>query len=1233
MEKLSTKSARLRPFADTIPPRGSNTMLRLAHYAFINKSNGAAAAKSSHRVLRTRSTSTSSSSSSSAAVVTPRRRNPILFSSCRGGRTTTMTTMMRSFSTTSSISGISANDIPFLSMREGRPSFAQRSAASQTTIATTTTTREGELSMFAKFNNNNARRHRRSSFSSYRTRSVASSSDATTVPTSSPSSAPLSSEGVNTEAPTFQQAINRLQDYWASKGCAVWLPHNTEVGAGTMNPATFLRCLGPEPWNVCYPEPSVRPDDSRYGDNPNRVQRHTQFQVILKPAPTNPQELYLGSLEALGVDTKAHDIRFVEDNWESPVLGAWGLGWEVWLDGMEVTQFTYFQQCGSVKVNPVTVEITYGLERILMALQNVDHFKDIRYNDSLTYGEMRLQDEYEMSVFNMDIASVENQRLRFDLADKEAQSLIKNRLPLPAYDQLLKASHAFNVLDARGAVGVTERQKLFASMRDLARKIAALWVERREELCYPLGSLVEALGDDKEDRNVKKKKKKNIKQNAAAKPVVPIDESKLPSEKSDFVFEIGTEELPPHDVVSCIQQVELAVNSILEESGLEYGNVSVGGTPRRVSVTIKSLSPKQPDQESRNRGPPLSRAYEEDGVTPTKALLGFCKKNNVVNLDKELEKDDEYVWANVKTVGKSASEVMRDELPKVVESIKFIKTMRWQLNEDNAFSRPLRWLFACHGQSIIPFSALGVSSSNVTRGLRPPGLEAPVEETVNNVQDYLSFMEKEGIVADLDARKNEIWSNAVSLAKSVGGIIPEANKESGDLLDEVANLLETGKPVLGEFEAQYLNLPKEVLITVMKKHQRYFPVENKANGELLNNFVTFANGPCDVSAVKAGNEAVLRARYQDAKFFYENDCKETLETLRPKLEGITFQTELGSMLKKTERVEILAPKVAAALGYGDETSIVNMATKAARLARADLASSMVMELTSLAGVMGEHYAKKCDKLDDTTSKAIFEANLPRFSGDSIASTAPGIVATIADKADTLVGLFAVVGAPKATADPFGLRRTAYGLVQTLVNNDLQNEGGDVRALFGLAKSEQPVDVSDKAMEDCAEFTKRRLEQLLVDAGHDVESVRAILNTDIGFNPARASASVKDLQAAMKDVNTFSKAKNVLSRPTKLIRGKKDFTPSGKIDESLLVEDAEIQFFNAYKKASNKLAANQSIASLIEALAEMEESSTRFFEDVFVNCEDLPTRQNRLDLIDSVASLPKDMIDFSVLPGF
>lgn len=246
-------------------------------------------------------------------------------------------------------------------------------------------------------------------------------------------------------APSFQEAIFRLQQFWSSRGCVVWLPHNTEVrttcapglptrhvprhrpppnpcplqvGAGTMNPATFLRVLGPEPWNVSYPEPSVRPDDSRYGLNPNRVQRHTQFQVILKPDPGNPQELYLQSLEALGIDTCAHDVRFVEDNWESPALGAWGLGWEVWLDGMEVTQFTYFQQSGSQALEVPAVEITYGLERILMALQGVDHFQDIRFTDTITYGELFLQNEYEMSVFNLEAASTDSLRQHFTLFEQ-----------------------------------------------------------------------------------------------------------------------------------------------------------------------------------------------------------------------------------------------------------------------------------------------------------------------------------------------------------------------------------------------------------------------------------------------------------------------------------------------------------------------------------------------------------------------------------------------------------------------------------------------------------------------------------------------------------------------------------------------------------------------------------------------------------------------------------------------
>lgn len=286
---------------------------------------------------------------------------------------------------------------------------------------------------------------------------------------------------------TMQDAVLTLQKYWSDNGCMITQPLNTEVGAGTANPATALRVLGPEPWSVAYVEPSVRPDDSRYGENPNRLQTHTQFQVILKPDPGNPQELYLGSLKALGVDLGAHDVRFVEDNWASPALGAWGLGWEVWLDGMEITQFTYFQQVGGVALDPVSVEITYGLERILMNLQGASHFKDIVYAPGITYGEVFGQNEYEMSRYYLDDADLDTNHRLFEAYAAEARRLLDLELPVPAYTYVLKCSHTFNVLDARGAISTTERAKAFALMRGLTHESAKLWERRRAALEHPLG--------------------------------------------------------------------------------------------------------------------------------------------------------------------------------------------------------------------------------------------------------------------------------------------------------------------------------------------------------------------------------------------------------------------------------------------------------------------------------------------------------------------------------------------------------------------------------------------------------------------------------------------------------------------------------------------------------------------------------------------------------------------------
>ena len=284
----------------------------------------------------------------------------------------------------------------------------------------------------------------------------------------------------------FQNMILTLQNYWANQGCIMMQPYDVEKGAGTMNPNTFLRSLGPEPWKVCYVEPSRRPADGRYGENPNRLYQHHQFQVILKPSPDNIQELYLGSLEAIGIDPSEHDIRFVEDNWESTTVGAWGLGWEVWLDGMEITQFTYFQQVGGIECELETGEITYGLERLAMYIQDVDSVYDLKWNDHITYGDVFKVAEYENSMYAFEECDADMLFNLFDTYEKEGLKLMEKGLVIPSYDYVLKCSHAFNTLDARGAIGVSQRASFIGRVRNMARNVASAFVKQREELGYPL---------------------------------------------------------------------------------------------------------------------------------------------------------------------------------------------------------------------------------------------------------------------------------------------------------------------------------------------------------------------------------------------------------------------------------------------------------------------------------------------------------------------------------------------------------------------------------------------------------------------------------------------------------------------------------------------------------------------------------------------------------------------------
>jgi glycyl-tRNA synthetase alpha chain len=285
---------------------------------------------------------------------------------------------------------------------------------------------------------------------------------------------------------TFQQIILKLQSYWDAQGCALLQPYDMEVGAGTSHTATFLRAIGPEPWKAAYVQPSRRPKDGRYGENPNRLQHYYQFQVVLKPAPSNILELYLGSLEALGFDLKKNDIRFVEDDWENPTLGAWGLGWEVWLNGMEVTQFTYFQQVGGINLEPISCEITYGVERLCMYLQEKESVYDLAWNDHVTYGQVYHQAEVEHSKYNFDHSDQDMLLGFFNACEAESAKLCEAGLPWPAYDFCLKCSHTFNLLDARGAISITERAKYIARVRTLASAVARLYVEQREAMGHPL---------------------------------------------------------------------------------------------------------------------------------------------------------------------------------------------------------------------------------------------------------------------------------------------------------------------------------------------------------------------------------------------------------------------------------------------------------------------------------------------------------------------------------------------------------------------------------------------------------------------------------------------------------------------------------------------------------------------------------------------------------------------------
>ena len=1021
----------------------------------------------------------------------------------------------------------------------------------------------------------------------------------------------------------FQSIIMTLQHFWASHGCLIWQPYYQQVGAGTLNPATALRVLGPEPWNVAYVEPTIRPDDGRYGENPNRMQMHYQFQVILKPDPGNAQELFIESLAALGIDPLLHDLRFVEDNWESPALGAWGLGWEVWLDGQEITQFTYFQQAGGALCDPVSVEITYGLDRIAISLQRVDRFTAIRWNDRLTSGEINLQAEQEHSTYYFELADVERLKKMYDLYEQEANACLAEKLVLPAHDYILKCSHTFNVLDSRGAIGITERQAYFGRMRDLSRRVAETYLEQRQQLEYPWL-----------DESTEK--------TTGSSHLAPAPNPSPPAAPADLLLEIGTEELPAGDLDSAIEQVNQRLPVLLADLRLEHGPIRVLATPRRLVLHVKGVAARQTDLEQLVKGPPADRAFDSFGA-PTKAGEGFARSKGVSVDDLQVVEMDggRYMAASIRQVGRPAPVVLGEAFPGFIASLRFDKSMRW--NRSNVyFSRPIRWLLALFGNQVVLFEYSGVRSGNITRGLR---IRQPVELQVKDVTDYFYLMADQGILLEKSERLDVIQDQMSALINRVNGrYLPDPA-----LLSEVANLVEAPTSMLGSFDPDHLNLPREVLISVMKKHQRYFPVFRAMppqtdrttdtvdsgpgvdQAELLPNFITVTNKPSQGAEpftggdlIIEGNQHVIRARFADADFFVRDDRKHKLEEFLPRLGTLIFQTRLGSMLDKSHRVTSLVETLSPRLALSQQET--DIARRAAELCKADLATKMVIDMTSLQGTLGRYYAIASGE-SELVGEAIYEHYLPRFAGDLLPKTRPGLAVGLADRLDTLAGLFAAGMAPSGTRDPFGQRRAALGVVQALIG---QNVSFNLRTGLESAAALLPISMDPDSLIACQGFIIERLRNLLLESGYRYDVVDAVITAQ-GFNPAHANQSVIQLSEWVARPDWH----DILPAYARCVRITRDIQQKFEVNPNAFVEIAEEALYSDLLQAEKSLymARVRLVNSFLVAFMPMIPAVNRFFDEVLVMTEDAALRQNRLALLQRIVSLANNSADMSRLEGF
>ena len=696
---------------------------------------------------------------------------------------------------------------------------------------------------------------------------------------------------------------------------------------------------------------------------------------------------------------------------------------------------------------------------------------------------------------------------------------------------------------------------------------------------------------------------------------VAVEALPAPAADAAYLLEIGVEELPAADLATLMEQIREKTPALLAAHRLPHGDIRVYGTPRRLAVLVDAIPPQQPDSEELVRGPAVKVAFDSDGE-PTKAALGFARGKGVPVQDLERREMDggEYVVAVVRAAGRPAAAVLAELAPALIAELKVARSMRWRPGDGVSFSRPIRWLVSLLADAVVPFEYAGVRAGRDTRTIRPHGGQAL---SVPDAAAYLSLMEENAIMVDRDRRRARVVAAAERLAAEVGGEIPA----DPALADEVANLIESPTAFRGQFAAEFLQLPKEVLISVMRKHQRYFPVVK--DGKLLPYFVGVRNGDREhLDVVTAGNETVIRARFADARFFVRADMQKPLAEFRPLLARLTFHEQLGTMLDKADRIEQLAVKLGADLGLSDAASAT--ARRAAQLAKADLATSMVVEMTSLQGVMGREYALYSGESADVAA-AIEQHYWPVGAGGVLPESPAATAVALADRFDSLAGLFGAGLAPTGSADPFGLRRAAFGIVQILIGNEIDF---DVRAALQAAATLQPIDVPPAIVAGAGEFVTRRLRSVLQEAGFRHDVVEAVARAQ-GHNPHRAGQAAAQLAEWVVRPDWDTTLDNY-ARCVRITRGLETRLP---VTSDLFVEDAERSLRAALESAAEQISPASSVDEFLTAFGALVPSIMRFFDEVLVMADDEAVRNNRLGLLQSVAALADGIVDLSALEGF